>query len=280
MTAIPAPDTRVGRDGALALGFERRGGRTVLAACRSILPLQVLAPVALDDPAAIVSLLNPTGGVLGGDRLVTDVTLGPGAHACVTTPSATRIYRSAGEPAVQRMCARLGAGAILEWVPDHAIPSAGAMLRQSFDVEIGDGARLILVDAFAAGRIARGEAWRFSLLDSALTIRDERGLLLHDRFALRGDEGWARLGLAEGRPYFASIVLIAEAGLETFIAGLPGALPARLAGAVGAARLSRRGALLRCLAADAPSLCATLEAVWTLARAHLLGLPRLALRKL
>ena len=54
---------RVGRDGTLRLRFERRGAATVLAGCRFTLPLQVLAPLALDDPAAVVSILNPTGGV-------------------------------------------------------------------------------------------------------------------------------------------------------------------------------------------------------------------------
>ena len=91
-----------------------------------------------------------------------------------------------------------GPGAIVEWVPDHTIPSAGAALRQSFDVEVADGARLILIDAFAAGRVARGEAWRFALLDSALTVRDARGLLLHDRFVLRGGADWDRLGTGRG----------------------------------------------------------------------------------
>ena len=240
----------------------------------------MLAPVALDGPAAVVSLLNPTGGVLGGDRLVIDVTLTERAHACLTTPSATRIYRSAGEPAVQTVRLRLASGAIVEWVPDHTIPSAGAALRQSFDVEIGDGARLILVDAFAAGRVARGEAWHFARLDSALTVRDAHGLLLHDRFVLRGGADWPGLGLAEGRPYFATIVLVADTGLESFIADLPGALPAGLAAAVGVARLPRRGALVRCLATDAPALSTALARVWTLARARLLDLPPLRLRKL
>ena len=64
---------RVGRDGALTLRFEQRGAATVVAGCRYTLPLQVLAPVALDDPAAIVSILNPTGGLVGGDRLSIDV---------------------------------------------------------------------------------------------------------------------------------------------------------------------------------------------------------------
>lgn len=252
----------------------------MLTGCRSILPLQVLAPVALDDPAAVVSLLNPTGGVLGGDRLVSDLVLGDGAHAVVTTPSATRIYRTAGEPAVQTVRLRLGPGAIMEWVPDHTIPSAGAALRQSFDVEVGDGARLILIDAFAAGRVARGEAWCFARLDSALTVRDTRGLLLHDRFVLRGGGDWDRLGRAEGRPYFATIVLVADAGLDALIADLPSALPDRAAAVMGVARLPRRGALVRCLAADAPSLSEALHTVWTVARARLLGLPPLSLRKL
>jgi urease accessory protein len=270
---------RVGRDGALRLCFERRGASTVLSGCRSTLPLQVLAPVALADAAAVVSMLNPTGGVLGGDRLTVDVGVGPGAHACLTTPSATRVYRAAGEPAVQRGCVALAPGAVLEWVPDHTIPSAGAALRQSLEIEAGPGARLIAIDAFAAGRVARGEAWRFALLDSALTVRDTGGLVLHDRFVLRDGQG-GRLGLAEGRPYFATIVVMADAGVEGFIADLPGALESIVGATAAAARLPRRGALVRCLAASAPALTEMLQAVWALARRRLLGLSPLPLRKL
>ena len=272
--------SRIGRDGALRLGFERRGAATVLTASRFTLPLQVLAPISLDDAACVVSLLNPTGGVVGGDRLTIDVEVGPGAHACLTTPSATRIYRTAGEPAVQRVRLVLAPGAIAEWVPDHTIPSAGAALRQSLEVEAGAGATLVAIDAFAAGRVARGEAWRFALLDSALTVRDARGLVLHDRFVLEGGEGWRGLGLSEGRPYFATVVVIAEAGLDDLVADLAGAL-AGIPGATAAlARLPRRGGLIRCLAADAPALSDALAAIWALARRTVWGLPPLALRKL
>jgi urease accessory protein len=270
---------RVGRDGALSLCFERRGTATVLAACRFTLPLQVLAPVSLDDAACVVSLLNPTGGVVGGDRLTIEVEVGAGAHACLTTPSATRIYRTAGAVAEQRTHLVLAPGAVAEWVPDHTIPSAGAALRQSLTVEAGAGATLIAIDAFAAGRVARGEAWRFARLDSALTVRDAGGLLLHDRFVLAGGPGWPGLGLAEGRPYFASVIVLGESGLDGFVADLPAAL-APVPGAVAAAaRLPRRGALVRCLAADAPALADALVSVWALARRRLLGLPPLALRK-
>jgi urease accessory protein len=271
---------RVGRDGALRLGFERRGAATVLAGCRGTLPLQVLVPMALPDTAAVVAMLNPTGGVLGGDRLTVEVEAGPGAHACLTTPSATRVYRTSGAPAVQRVHLVLGPGAVVEWVPDHVIPSAGAVLRQSLEAEAGAGSIFIAVDAFAAGRVACGEAWRFARLDSALTVRDARGLVLHDRFVLAGGGPWSALGFAEGRPYFGTVVLVAEAGLDELLADLPGALASVDGFAAAAARLPRRGALVRCLAGGAPALTRGLEVVWALARRRLLGRPPLPLRKL
>lgn len=271
---------RVGRDGALALRFEQRGAATVLAGCRYTLPLQVLAPVALDDPACVVSLLNPTGGVVGGDRLVVDVDVGPGAHACLTTPSATRVYRAAGAPAEQRVRLTLAPAAVAEWVPDHTLPSAGAAFRQALEVEAGAGACLVLVDAFAAGRVARGEAWRFACLDSAVVVRDATGTLLHDRFVLHGGDAWAGLGLAEGRPYFATVVVVADAGLDAFLGRLPAAVAGVPDATAAAARLPRRGALVRCLAASAPALTDTLGRVWGLARRVLLGRPPLDLRKL
>jgi urease accessory protein len=271
---------RVGRDGLLRLRFERRGAGTVLTSCRSTLPLQVLAPVALTDAAAVVSMLNPTGGVLGGDHLTIDVEVGRNAHACLTTPSATRVYRAAGPPAVQRTRLALAPGAVAEWVPDHTIPSAGAALCQTLDVDVGAGATLIAVDAFAAGRVARGEAWRFARLDSTLTVRDAAGLVLHDRFVLAGGPAWPGLGFAEGRPYFATVLLVADVGVDDVLAELPTALAGIGGAAVGGARLARRGALLRCLATGTPALADALDAVWALARRCLLRLPPLALRKL
>jgi urease accessory protein len=274
--ALASPP-RVGRDGELRLAFERRGARTVLAGCRWRLPLQVLAPVALDDAAAVVSVLNPTGGLVGGDRLAIDVVAGPGAHACLTTPSATKVYRTAGAPAEQTVRLALAAGARVEWVPDHAIPFPGAALRQRLDAEVAEGATLVAVDAFAAGRVARGETWRFALLDSALGVRDARGWLLHDRLVLRDGAPGPGLGLAGDRPYVATVAVIADAGVAAFVDDA-----AALGGdgaEVGAAPLPRRGALVRCLAADAPALTRVLDGLWAAARRRVLGLPPLALRK-
>lgn len=271
---------RVGRDGWLRLEFERRGGRTVLARSAWAVPLQILAPVALDDPAAVVSILNPTGGVVGGDRLRVEVSVGAGAHACITTPSATRIYRTAGPAAEQEVSVRVGMDATLEWVPDHAIPFAGSAFRQRIRVDLAAGARIFLVDSFAAGRIARGEAWRFARFQSTLEVHDAAGWLLLDRICLEEPgAGVAGLGVAEEHRYVATVV-IAGPGAD---AGLAGELTASVGGIQGAragvASLRRGGLLVRCLAQSAPGLLRTLEAVWAVSRAALLGVPPPALRK-
>ena len=285
MTVAASPGAaRVGRDGALSLSFERRGPATVVAGCRFTLPLQVLAPVSLDDPAAVISILNPTGGLVGGDRLAIDVRAGAGAHAVLTTTSATRVYRAEGPPTVQTVRLSIGAGAIIEWVPDHTIPFAGSALRQSIHVELDDTAGLILVDAFAAGRVAVGEAWRFALLESAISVRDPGGWLLHDRFVLQSlaahdDVALDGLGFAESRPYFASIVIVGAFDRERFAVEVEKLGAAGIATAVGVAILPRRGALVRCLAPTAPALLDTIAGCWQLARRALLGLPALALRK-
>lgn len=271
ITAAP----RIGRDGRLALTFERRGDRTVVTRCGYTLPLQVLAPMALDDEAAIVSVLTPTGGLVGGDVLTIDVDVAAGAHACLTTPSATKVYRTASGPARQRIALRLASGAQLEWVPDHTIPFAGSALCQTLEADVADGAALVLVDAFAAGRVARGEAWRFALLDSTLSVRDARGRLLHDRFVLR-DDAPRGLGITEGRPYFATIVVVADAGIAAFaeaVAAIDGGAD------IGVGLLPRRGAVVRCLAEDAPALGDAIECVWGAARREVLKLSPLALRK-
>jgi urease accessory protein UreH len=106
------------------------------------------------------------------------------------------------------------------------------------------------------------------------------GLVLHDRFVLGGGPAWPGLGFAEGRPYFATVVLVADTGVDDVLAELPAVVAAIGGATVGGARLARRGALLRCLATGAPALADALEAVWALARRRLLRLPPLALRKL
>jgi urease accessory protein len=265
--------------GALRLVFERRAAQTIVTGCRWTLPVQVLAPVALSDPAAVVSILNPTGVLLGGDRVDIQVCVGAGAHACLTTPSATKISRSAGEVTRQRVTIRVDREGIAEWVPEHTIPFAGAAVCQSLDVELAAGARAIVVDAWAAGRVARGEAWCFALVDSALTVRDAAGLLVVDRFVLERGRGGG-LGGAEGFPYFFTLIAAGAGDLDAFSADARERL-AQLDDDVqaGVGATGGRARVVRGLARSAPALLDAVATIWACARRSFLGVAPLALRK-
>ena len=273
----------MGRDGLLHLRFARRGDRTVLTERRYRLPLQALEPSDLDGSGGLVlALLNPTGGMLGGDALDTRVVLGPGARVCLTTPSASRVYRTAGPPARQRFAAEVSDGAALEYVPDHLIPSPGARLVQSTELRLSRGAVAFVADGWAVGRIARGERWRFDALDLGLEARDERGLLVKERAVLTGRADWAGLGAADARGYIGTFLALAPArnGWDALAATLTRAASAVPAADIGVAALARGGLLGRVLAESAPALRAALDALWSAARGALLGLPPLNLRKL
>jgi urease accessory protein len=267
----------------------------VLTARRFTLPLQALEPMDLDgDGVATLLLLNPTGGLLASDRLETDIVLGPGSRVCLSTPSATRVYRSPGPAAVQRVTLDVGRGAALEWLPDHLIPSPGARLRQTTEIRLGADATLLYLDAWATGRAARGEAWGFDLLDSSLLVRDETGPLLRERSILAGRPPREGLGGTEGFAYAATFVAMRPAGVAMRPAG-PATQPdwedlARLlqavAGAVhgggraGVTTLGRGGVLARLLCSSAPALHAVVLALWATCRRRLLELPPARLRKL
>ncbi len=277
------PEGRVGRDGFLRLGFERRGARTTLTERRFTLPLQALDPVDLDGGGtATLMLLNPTGGIVGGDVLETSVAVGPGSRVCLTTPAATRVYRAASAPAVQRFIAAVGDGASLEYLPDHLIPSPGARLRQTTEVALGQGATLVLADSWAVGRLARGEQWRFDELDLALSVRDARGLVLRERCVL-GGVPLDGLGGAEGFAYVGTFVALAphRACWDELARDLLAALDALDSGAhFGVSALGRAGLLARLLCPSAPVLEAIIRELWGACRQRLLGLAPLELRKL
>jgi urease accessory protein len=230
-----------------------------------------------------VVLLNPTGGLVGGDAVDTSVTLGAGSHVCLTTAAASRVYRSTGAPAVSRFTAVLEGDAILEYMPDHLIPSPGARLRQTTDVTLAAGSTVISLDAWAVGRIARGERWRFDELDSAIVVRDSRGPLFRERAVLTGSRSLEGLGGTEGFGYVATFLAVAPSreGWRELAEDLLAAVEtSRFDARFAVAPLGRGGLLARLLCVSAPMLHEIVTLLWSLTRRRLLGLGALFLRKL
>ena len=270
----PSCARRIGRDGFLELHFDRRADRTVLTRSRFTLPLQALEPLSLEDGAAYLMLLNPTGGLVGGDRLQTTVVQGSNTHVILTTPSATKVYRTLCHPAVQETVIRVGEGAVLEYLPDHVIPHAGSALRQSLCVEMATGSCVILSDALAAGRIALGESWDFREFHSRIDVKlgDSPLFINHTRICPRANSPRA-LGKMENFLYTGTMVAMADGyeEWEKVAAEMEAVLRATPDVFGGTSLTARGGCLVRFLTSSAPDLSRATQNLWAAARRLLLG---------
>jgi urease accessory protein len=105
----------------LQLNYRRECERTV-ARHQHDGPLRILQSLYPEGDAICHNVLvHPPGGLVGGDTLDITVSASGAAHGLVTTPGATRFYKSDGALAVQRSHITLTDQARLEWLPLEAI---------------------------------------------------------------------------------------------------------------------------------------------------------------
>lgn len=143
----------------LALHYTRDGDRTI-ALDRHEGPLRVLQRLYPEGPGICHHVIvHPPGGVVGGDRLEVEARLDSGTHALVTTPGATRFYRSSGAPAVQQATLTLAEGARLEWLPLETIAHRSCIAENRVTLQLAPGAEAIGWDLLALGLPAAGEAF-------------------------------------------------------------------------------------------------------------------------
>lgn len=275
----------VGRVGELKLTYTKLDHRTVVSHSYVTTPWKLLPPIYLDETGAAYTLLvNPSGGLVGGDYLSIDMTVEQGAHVLISTPSANRVYRTEGAVSEQHVAVAVEPGAILEWFPEHTIPFAGSRFRQSLRATVAPGATLFLWDALGSGRMAMGERWVFTDLENEIHIIMASGSSLLERYVLDPATDLGAVGLAEEWDYVASLYVVNDAmspevwtRLESNIAVLLDTKPGAVLGGVSTAPVP--GLAVKLLARTAPDLLAMMDALWASAREVLLKLPPVSLRK-
>lgn len=102
-------------------------------------------------------LVHPPGGLVAGDTLDIRVRVASGAHGLVTTPGATRFYRSDGAHALQRTAITLDAGARMDWLPLEAICYSGCLAENRLTLNLAPSAELLGWDVTALGLPAAGK---------------------------------------------------------------------------------------------------------------------------
>jgi urease accessory protein len=273
-----------GWQASLHLGFAKRGERTTLYRREHRGPLRVQRAFYPEACGVChVILLHPPGGVVGGDRLQLHVQVDANAHALVTTPGASKLYRSAGPVADSTQNLNVAAGGCFEWLPQETIAFAGARAHLTTRVQLAADARFIGWEITCLGRPACGERFERGELSQRIELwRRERPLFV-ERAVYRG--GGASLvapwGLA-GQPVVGTF-LCAVPQLQQLALGdlARGALAASQAAAASdRVSVSCMGEVLvaRYLGPSTERARACFTQLWQLLRSQLVGQPAITPR--
>jgi urease accessory protein len=248
-------------DGRAELVLDATGGSTRVRHLYQAAPLRWLFPAPEDGEPRAGALVNVAGGLAGGDRLETRLTLEAGARFVATAPAAEKVYRSLAAETEIHNALRLEHDTVCEWLPQETILFDGARLRRRLDVALTGAAAMLAAELLVLGRAAHGERFaRGGVLDSWRVRRDGRlvwadALRLNNpaaeaasRFTLDGANSLATLLLAApGAVRHRDLLRDASGGSASLVA--PGLLVARWLGEASAVRAGLAGAVMALRAA-------------------------------
>ena len=267
--------------GTLALDYRKdalHGAARTVVHDRHDGPLRVLASLYPEGSAVCHNVLvHPPGGLVGGDDLHIAVTVADGAHALITTPGATRFYRSVAGRATQALFARVAPGARLEWLPLEAIAYSGCIARNEMRFELAPGAEMMGWDVLALGLPASNLAFERGRFEQRIELPGrwlERGVIdAADTRLLDSPLGWAGHRVM-ATLWFAAGSAVAQARREALLDACREVIDGHaLKATAGATALDDGVVVLRVLAPRVEPAFALLTAVWARWRELAWGLP-------
>lgn len=186
-----ASDRKLQRShGRARLRFDAAGGRRRLAERFASAPMRILTPAPETTPGAAPEavLANTAGGVAGGDTLAVTVTADAGADGTVSGQAAEKIYRAIDAPARIETRLTLAGDARLEWLPQETILFDGARLDRRIEIDLADGASLLLAECLVFGRRAHGERFQAGAVHDRWRIDRGRRPVWRDTLKVDGDD--------------------------------------------------------------------------------------------
>ena len=173
--------------------FEAGPRRTIVRRSH-IGPLTLQRPFYPEGEVAHVYLLHPPGGVVGGDRLQVNVKCKNNGKGLLTTPGATKYYRSDGKYARVNQSLENHGGS-LEWLPAENIFYSGCKVDIKTNISLESGQSLAWWDINCFGITSKaGQSFQGDVsnslnvsVSSKLVLRER--MLLEERFPLSMTSG-------------------------------------------------------------------------------------------
>ncbi len=272
--AIEGAGPLTGWAASLRLRFAQDTQRTALIERRHEGPLRVQKALYPEGPEVCHAIiLHPPAGIAGGDSLDIRVHVDTGARALLTSPGATKWYRSAGQPARQDLHLEIAAEAACEWLPQETIVFSGALASSRTRVDLAATARAAGWDILCLGRTAAGERFLKGEWHQGTHIYRTGELIWHEQARLPGGSPLldSPAGL-QGQPVVGTLWFAApelDASAQALLAQARTVAASRQVGVT-----ALPGVLLaRCLADTAIDARQRLAALWHALRPALMGRP-------
>lgn len=225
------------------------------------------APMHLSKPhhdadTLVVNVVNPTAGLLEGDRVECRVRVESGARLLLTTPSASRAHRMGEGRAELTQQLRVASGGFLEFWPELFIPQAGTRYAQRTELRVEEGGELLFFESLAPGRVAFGESFAFRELQWETDVWSGGAHVARERYRLTPEsENVSTLRAVFPDAYYASGFILTP-GLDESHPCWQRLHDLHASDAwVGCGRVARGGWVFKCLAAGSIALRRTLHAI-------------------
>ena len=269
--------------GTLKLTFRKKeNGITYVPQASFTYPMRVMSPFYEDDDGtAFIYLLNLGGGVVGGDELITDVTVEENAKALLTTTSSNKLYRMVPDrhaTIINKF--KIGSNSVLEYYPESNIPFTESETIQLSEFHLNKSSYLFTVDSVTPGRIDRGEFFSYRRYASNVKIFVDGRLIAYEKTNLKPEnETLTHIGIMEVYSDYGSIYVYHQSMDESFAKSVNTLIENSEGIAGGVTLIESRLAVIRLLGQNTRHMDNVIEKIWDVSRQSFLGKSSVGLRK-
>ncbi len=133
-------------------------------------------------------IIHTAGGIVGGDILTQNIHLQANSQVLITTPTATKVYKSDQKLAEYKTKITLEEDTFLEYLPLENIIFKGAFYQQNLQVNLSEKAGFLAWEINRFGRTASNEQFIMGHWRSHTEISQNGELIWVDRQTQQGNE--------------------------------------------------------------------------------------------